>query len=240
MPIVESEFAPLRNPRLAALATSAWPAWLWSADASRILWANAVGAAIFGAANTTESGKLRFAARDASASQIIRLAATLPSAPQERLERLRGFGAGFGRGLTCACSRIVLPNGTAAILVAATEPGGPALTLGERVRRLFADNERAVAVFAPDGTLLHATDAARSRLGGATTLSALGIGGTIAQALETGSASGASTSVRSMSSRLGKDASRVLVLSFAGAAGRSFRRAARSRSDRACASNDGA
>ena len=49
MPIVESELALLRHPRLAALATSAWPAWLWSADGSRMLWANAVGAAIFGA-----------------------------------------------------------------------------------------------------------------------------------------------------------------------------------------------
>ena len=47
MPIVESEFAALpRDPRLEAQladhATSAAPAWLWSADGSQILWANAV------------------------------------------------------------------------------------------------------------------------------------------------------------------------------------------------------
>ncbi len=168
MPIVEPELAPLRIPRLAALATSAWPTWLWSADASRILWANAVGAAIFGAANATECGKRGFGAKDPSTAQIVRLAATLSSAAQERLERLRGFGAGFGGALICACSRVVLPDGTAAVLVAATEPAGPAgpaLPLAERVRRLFPDGARALAVFAPDGTLLHATAAALQRLG---------------------------------------------------------------------------
>ena len=56
------ELALLRHPRLAALATSAWPAWLWSADGSQILWANAVGAALFGAATVsacTDAGSSR-------------------------------------------------------------------------------------------------------------------------------------------------------------------------------------
>ncbi len=58
MPIVESEFAPLRDPRIAAQlmdhALGSSPAWLWSTDGSRILWANAVAAAIFGAADAVE------------------------------------------------------------------------------------------------------------------------------------------------------------------------------------------
>jgi signal transduction histidine kinase len=218
MPIVEPELAPLRIPQLAALATSAWPAWLWRTDASRILWANAVGAAIFGAANATECGKRRFAAKDPSTAQIIRLAATLPSAAQERLERLRGFGAGFGGALICACSRVVLPDGTAAVLVAATEPAGPALPLGERVRRLFPDGAGALAVFAPDGSLLHATATARQRLGGITTLPALGIQALAAKALEAGHASGVAclgqTRFEVTAARLGKDGSRVLVLTL--------------------------
>ena len=37
MTFVESELALLRDPRLAATATSPWPAWLWSADGSRVL-----------------------------------------------------------------------------------------------------------------------------------------------------------------------------------------------------------
>src|SRR5271157_2924483 len=136
MPIVDSELAPLRDPRLAVLATGASPAWLWSADGSRILWANAVGAAIFGAAAVSALGQRHFKASDASAAQVIRLGATLPQRSQERLERLRAFGAGFGRALTCICSRIVRDDGRAAVLIVATEPAGPTLTLSERVRRL--------------------------------------------------------------------------------------------------------
>ena len=174
MTFVESELALLRDPRLAALATSPWPAWLWSADASRVLWANAAGAALFGAGDTRECVQRRFDANNPAAAQIIRLAATLPSAGPPRLERLRGFGLGFGRALTCACSRLVVADGKAAVLIAATEPAGPALPLAERVRRLFGDDEP-LAVFAADGALIHATVAARAQLGGANSLSALGI-----------------------------------------------------------------
>jgi signal transduction histidine kinase len=174
MTFVESELALLRDPRLAAPATSPWPAWLWSADASRIVWANAAGAALFGAADTRECVQRRFDVTNPAAAQIVRLAATLPSAGPPRLERLRGFGLGFGRALTCACSRLVLADGKAAVLIAATEPAGPALSLAERVRRLFGDDEP-LAVFAADGALLHATAAARAQLGGANSLSALGI-----------------------------------------------------------------
>ncbi len=130
MPIVESELALLRDPRLAALATSAWPAWLWSADGSRHavgecrrrgdLWRRRYAPNACSAASTPTNP---------AAAQIIRLAARCRRPAQERLERLRGFGAGFGRALTCACSRIVLADGTAAVLVAATEPAGPALPL---------------------------------------------------------------------------------------------------------------
>jgi len=39
----------LRDHRLAPLATSPLPAWLRSTDATLIVWANRIGAAIFGA-----------------------------------------------------------------------------------------------------------------------------------------------------------------------------------------------
>jgi len=218
MSTVERELVLLCHPRLAALATSAWPAWLWSPDGSQIIWANAVGAAIFGAANASACAQLRFDARDASAAQIIRVAGTLPTTAQERLERLRGFGAGFGRALTCACSRIVLADGKAAVLVAAIGPAGPQLPLGERVRRLFADTAEPIAGFAPDGTLLYANAAAQMRLCGATRLSGLGIETLAATVLETGSANGtarlggASFEVAAM--RLGKDDARVLLITM--------------------------
>jgi signal transduction histidine kinase len=218
MPIVESEFALSRDPRLAAQladhATSASPAWLWSTDGSRILWANAVGAAIFGAANTSECVTRRFEATHPAAVEITRLAATLSSAIQTRLERLRGFGASFGRALTCVCSRFALADGSAAVLVIATEPAGPALTLRERVSRLFPDRERMLAVFTPDGTALYATEAARTRFAGALKLSELGIAELATQALAAGSAKGAMDNGPATVQRLGTDASTVLVVTF--------------------------
>ena len=222
MPIVESEFAAARDPRLAAQladhATSAAPSWLWSTDGSRILWANAVGAAIFGAANTSECATRRFDLRHPAALEIARLAATLPAAGQARLERLRGFGASFGGALTCICSRVARNDGPA-ILVVATEPAGSALTLRERVSRLFAGRVRMVTVFAPDGTLLYATEAAQTRIGATPTLSMLGLADIASRAIAAGSASGATPGHGPVTiERLGSEASTVLAVTF-GAAG---------------------
>ena len=219
MPIVESEFAATpRDPRLTAQladhATSATPAWLWSTDGSRILWANAVGAAIFAATNTSEYATRRFDSRHPAAAEIARLAATLPPAGQPRLERLRGFGASFGRALTCLCSRFPATDGMAAVLVVATEPAGPALPLRERISRMFADRERTLAAFAADGTLLYVTDAARTLLAGVQTTAAAGIAGIASQALAAGSASGTTGYGPVTVDRFGRDVSVVLLAKF--------------------------
>ena len=223
MPSVESELTFLQIPRLAAEATSARPVWLWSVDASRLLWANAVGAAVFGATGAAENGQVkygnvRFAPNNPLPRQIARLAATLPSAGQERLERLRGVGAGLGRPVVCSCTRMTLPDGTPAVLIAACEPAGPSLPLGERVRRLFVGAKDPIAVFAADGKLLHATDAALGRLGGAMTLSALGVDNLAADALQSGRATGRAeigdTTAEFAAVALGHDDSRVLALTL--------------------------
>ena len=156
MSTVGSERAVLRHPRLASLATAEWPAWLWSADGLRILWANAVGAAIFGAATSKACINRRFSATELPAAQVLRLAATLPSGGQERLERLRGFGGNLGRALTCTCSRILAGDGRGAVLIIAAEPAGPALTLAERVARLLDQDDEPAAAFVPDGRLVYA------------------------------------------------------------------------------------
>jgi signal transduction histidine kinase len=215
MSTVGSERAVLRHPRLAPLATREWPAWLWSADGSRILWANAVGAAIFGAATASACAKRRFHATELPAAQAIRLAATLPSGGQERLERLRGFGATMGRPLTCTCSRLVAEDGGGAVLIAAAERAGPALTLAERVRRLFDDEDEAIAVFLSDGQLLYSNAAGQKRLGGATGLDTPGLE-TAATALQTGTARD-STRLNGepcevLAARLGQDSSTVLLV----------------------------
>jgi signal transduction histidine kinase len=219
MPIVESQFASPHDLRFAAEladhATSAAPAWLWATDGLRILWANAVGATIFGATNISDCTARRFDTKHPAAMEITRLAATLPPAGQARLERLRGFGLSFGRALTCICSRFALSDGSSAILVRATEAAGPALTLAERAARLFPDRDGALAVFAPDGALLYATAAAQTWLGRSASLSALGLADPAAQALATGRAGGVADDKPVSIERLGSDASTVLVVGFA-------------------------
>ena len=213
----ETELALLRVPRLAAVATSAKPAWLWSADGTHLIWANAVGAAIFGAASAKACTTFEFHADSTLAVQIARLTATLAESGQERLERLRGFSVRFAP-LTCLCSRIALPDGVA-ILVAAAELTGPSLSLAERVRRLFADD--AALVFAADGSLVHAGANALHRLDGATSLGALGLNALAADAMASGHASGTArlreSNVDVALHRLGEGESRVLMLMLASA-----------------------
>ncbi len=79
---------------------------------------------------------------------------------------------------------------------------------------MFAGRDRTLAAFAADGTLLYATEAARSRLGGAATLPALGITELAGRALASGNASGATNFGPVRVDRLGRDASAVLVAEF--------------------------
>jgi PAS domain S-box-containing protein len=206
-----TQLAFLRDPRLSAHAIGAAPAWLWRADATRILWANAVGAAIFDAPGPAVLARRSFDAKDRAAVQIARIAGTLPLDGASRLERLRGFGAGFGRALTCSCSQITLNDGTHAILVVARQAAGPSLLLAERVRRVVAEIEAPIAVFSAEGTLLHAATPALDRLAAATTLSFLGADALAADALRAGRASGP-TRVGPLSiERIGTDPATALV-----------------------------
>src|ERR1035437_7395105 len=84
------------DPRLAVHATSALPAWLWSIDRTRILWANPVGARLFGAANGAELAKRIFGPADAQRREGPQNAGALPPHGALRLERLRGFGGPLG------------------------------------------------------------------------------------------------------------------------------------------------
>ena len=116
----------LSDPRLAPYATGDIPVWLWSADATRILWGNPAAAAIFNAASSTALTGHTIDPKGSAALQIARLAGTLPHGAAPRLERLRGFGGRMGGALMCSCSRISLADRTPAILVVATEAAGNA------------------------------------------------------------------------------------------------------------------
>jgi PAS domain S-box-containing protein len=114
VPMNDAEFQ-LRgggDPRLAVHAASHLPAWLWSTDGTQILWANPVGAKLFGAAKT-------FGPADPHRRQVAQLAGRLPPTGATRLERLRGFGAVLGTMVTCACARLDFSDGGAGILVVA-------------------------------------------------------------------------------------------------------------------------
>src|SRR5258707_14814484 len=108
----------LRDSRLAPLALDPRPAWLWSIDATHVLWANPIAAAIFGAATPAALAARPFAAGQPVAAQIARLAETLVPGAPPRLERLRGFDGAVGRALPCACSQIKLAGGSPARLTA--------------------------------------------------------------------------------------------------------------------------
>src|SRR5580658_215431 len=143
----------LEDDRLVGHATAAAPVWLWSADGTRVLWANAAGCAVFG--GTAALTKRTFASGEPARAEVERLANSLPENGTPRLERLRRLTQGARlpswRALVCACSRLGVGD-KAAILMVATEPTGPELPLKERVRRLDLGGDAAVAM--PDGTIM--------------------------------------------------------------------------------------
>jgi PAS domain S-box-containing protein len=150
------------DPRLAVHATSPLPAWLWSIDGKRVLWANPVGAGLFGAENGASLSRKTFGPADSHRREVARLAHRLPPTGAIRLERLRGFGAALGGLITCGCARLEFADGGEGILIAATEPVGRTMSLVERLRRLVEGIDAPIAAFARDGLLVGASDAARS------------------------------------------------------------------------------
>src|SRR5882724_12013734 len=181
----ESELQGVGDPRLAARATSALPAWLWSTDGSRVLWSNPVGARMFGAANSPELARKTLGPADAQRRQIAQLAGRLPPAGAIRLERLRGFGAAPRGLMTCSCARLGFPYGSQGILIAATEASGRAMPLIERLQCLVEGVETPMVAFAHNGLFVGASDAARALLG-FPDLSAAGLGAARADALANG------------------------------------------------------
>ena len=153
------------DPRLAVHATSALPAWLWSIDGTRILWANPVGARLFGAANGAVLAEKTFGPADSHRRQVAQLANRLPTNGTVRLERLRGFGATLGMLVTCGCARLNFADGSHGVLIAAAEPVGRSMPLIERLQRLVEGIDTPIAAFARDGMFIGASDTARSLLG---------------------------------------------------------------------------
>ncbi len=155
----------VEDPRLAIHATSSLPAWLWAVDGTRIIWANPVGARLFGAPNSAALSARSFGPADQNRRQVVQLAARLSPTGATRLERLRGFGAPLGALVTCACARLEFSDGSAGVLLVAAEPIGRSMPLVERLQRLVEGIETPIATFARDGLFIGASEAARALLG---------------------------------------------------------------------------
>lgn len=149
------------DPRLSVHATSPLPAWLWSLDGSRVLWANAVGAKFFGAANAAILARKTFGPADGHRRQVAQLARRLSANGAVRLERLRGFGAALGTLMTCGCARLRFADGGEAVLVTAMDATARTMPLVERLLRLVDGATVPMAAFAPDGLFIGASEAAR-------------------------------------------------------------------------------
>jgi signal transduction histidine kinase len=205
----------LQDATLAVLATSELPAWLWSADAERIVWANPVGAAIFGASTSAAIRSHAFENGHPAAAEAARLVGTLEKNAPPCIQDLTGFAGERERALKCACSRVALRDGTEALLVVAAERAGPELTLNERLHRLLAGSDECVAIYSAGGQLLCATQSAHAHLNGTTTLSGLGAQSLADTALSQGYANGRIDDHPVSLSRLGGEGATVLVLNFA-------------------------
>ena len=209
------QFSCLIDPRLAAHALSPTPVWLWSADATRILWANPTAAAIFDAALPSTLAEVVFKPEHTAAAQVARLAGTLPKGDVPRLERLRGFGARLGGTLICLCSRLTLAGNSSAVLITSTERAGKDLSLPDRAQRLLAGLDRPAAIFTADGELIEATQGAREILRDKRDLSALGAEKLAREASLNGRADGDIAAGPITMLRLGAGATVTLLVAFA-------------------------
>jgi PAS domain S-box-containing protein len=162
------------DPQLAVHAAGALPAWLWSADGCRVLWANPIGAKALGATNAVALAARRFGPADAHRRQVAQLARRLPENGSVRLERLRGFGAPLGMLATCGCARIDLPDGSHAVLITTTDTGARPMPLLERLQRLVEDSEATLVAFTREGMFAGASASGR-RLYGLRDLAELGL-----------------------------------------------------------------
>ncbi len=152
----------IRDPRLAVHATSGLPAWVWSLDGAHILWANTIGARLFGERNAAALSKKLIGPADPHRRQAAQLAARLSPSGAPRLERLRGFGAPLGRLLTCSCARLTFADGTGGILIAAADPVGRPVPLTERLAHLVDSVTMPAMTFTPNGALAGANEVAKS------------------------------------------------------------------------------
>src|SRR5579871_360734 len=150
----------IRDERIAPQATAAQAVWLWSADGTTILWANAAGAATPGLYDGAALGQ-PLGAFDPHRRQVAQLAERLPKSGATRLERMRGFGAAPGQLATCSCALLALADGSRAILMMSLVSAGKPPPFSDRLQFILDGLDRPAVALSPHGTLLGTNAAAR-------------------------------------------------------------------------------
>ena len=150
------------DPRLAVYATSSMPAWLWSADGTRILWSNHVGAKILGARNPAVLAAKAIGPAEPHRRQVMQLASQLAQSGAPRMERLRGFGAALGQLQTCVCARLSFSDGATGILVTAADPVARSASFSERLSGLLDSVPKPALAYTRDGAFAGTNDAAKN------------------------------------------------------------------------------
>ncbi|HET7716298.1 MAG TPA: ATP-binding protein [Bauldia sp.] len=145
-------------PQVGAQLLSPRPAFVFRADGSAVLWANAAGVAFFGAQSAAALLDRVFARDSALAVHLARLSKSLP-ADHDRVELLR-FNLGVTQAvLVAACRRLDLGGGARAVLVLApSEATRESLsTSAERLADVLAGTDSLAAVIDRDGRVLGAS-----------------------------------------------------------------------------------
>ena len=140
-------------------ARSTRPAFVFSADGTRLLFANAAGTAFFDERRMGDLLKRRFSDLNPIKTQVARLARVLPT-ETARLEILR---VGQGVSLTtlpAACRRLNLANGERAVLAMAPRPAVETSSISARAERLvdaIGARDSLAAVLDVEGKVLAAS-----------------------------------------------------------------------------------
>ena len=191
-------------------ATSAAPAWLWSADGIAAYCGRTPSAPRFLVRSRARCQHAPVRCQPSGGAGNCSSCRNPADVAAKRGSNACAVSVEASAAPSPALARALRRTADAAIFVVAAEPVGPALALRERVSGLFAGTGKPFLAFTPDGKLLYATAPAQARFAAITSAASLG-GALFDHALSAGSASGATPHGRVTIERLGTDASAVLI-----------------------------
>lgn len=155
----------IADARLAGLVAVSQPALLFGAD-GHVLFANPAGLKLIGASSLPEASRIEAAELGPVAEAAMRLAPQLASSGPTRLQRMKLPGANSMQPQTFAFSRLVLQDGSEAVLAAGLEGGRErAPSLLQAVGTLLDDEHDAFALFDLEGNLIEANTLASLAIG---------------------------------------------------------------------------